>query len=141
VYSYTIKSFQSSGRCIFLDPLELLCFIYPVRPNTCRLYPVSFDIDNKGKKKVVLDSKKCPGIGLGIDINISEILKIEQKSLKEFIKDKHIFEKYLEEKFPINNSFIKNQKKIFIMKNTISNKNIIEPLVDLGLIPYSKKYF
>ena len=43
-----------SGRCIFHDGNE--CTIYPIRPTGCRLYPLSFDID---QQKAIYDSI-CP---------------------------------------------------------------------------------
>ncbi len=30
------------GRCVFLDPQEMRCTIYPYRPEGCRFYPIVY---------------------------------------------------------------------------------------------------
>ncbi len=35
------------GHCVFYDPSERRCIIYPWRPLGCRVYPIIYDLDGK----------------------------------------------------------------------------------------------
>jgi Fe-S-cluster containining protein len=142
VRNYSISSTPSSGRCIFLDPFELTCFIYAARPYTCQLYPVSFEFNETGKNKVVMDKENCPGIGVGDKLYFKEIEQIQLDFLNAFIKDMDNYRNYIEE----NNIVIKKKERIIntdrteYLRNqgtvfTRLNKKIFEPLVEKGLIP------
>lgn len=152
IKSYTVYN-VNSRKCIFLDPLELSCLVYPSRPYTCRLYPVSFESYPHGKNKVVIDIRNCPGVGIGDEVNFQEIQRIQRGSFKAFIEDWDCFEKYVKNKDIIvtgthsehifNDQQIRyffrldesKQKKHMYKELEKITKKIIEPLVEYGFIP------
>jgi len=73
---------KRNGRCIFLSK-EKKCTVYPVRPLTCRIFPLS----------VVIDEEKGCVDGLDLsDIVIDRFIRCrhrygEERPLKEFIRD------------------------------------------------------
>lgn len=50
----TLKN--QNGHCVFLNPLNNNCIIYPDRPTGCRFYPLIYD---EAQDRCVLDSD-CP---------------------------------------------------------------------------------
>jgi len=44
------------GHCVFLNPVDNSCTIYPYRPLGCRLYPIVYDLD----KDTVAVDEDCP---------------------------------------------------------------------------------
>lgn len=73
---------KRDGRCIFLS-MDKQCTVYPVRPLTCRIFPLSVVID---------DEKGCvDGLDLS-DIVIDRFIRCkhtygEKRSLQEFIRE------------------------------------------------------
>jgi len=51
---YVLKNVN--GHCVFLNPENNACTIYPYRPLGCRLYPLVYDVE----KGVVTVDKLCP---------------------------------------------------------------------------------
>lgn len=74
---YLLRSMYPTNRCVFLDPVENVCVVYPVRPHICRMYP--FKVVLTRSKKVAeirtLDRARetCLGLGSGDKINLAEI--------------------------------------------------------------------
>ena len=96
ICNYIIRSMPSTGRCVFLNPINKTCFIYPVRPATCRFYPFSIKINEANTYKIIIAFKNCPGIGIGKPINKEEIKETLQRSLDETQRDFTIYKKYIQ---------------------------------------------
>ncbi len=141
-----------SSKCIFLDDLKQTCFIYPSRPYTCKLYPISFEYYKESKNKVVIDLKNCPGIGIADKISIQKIEIIQKHSFNAYRNDMEVYNKYIRKedlkllninnirifnKYDMLNIFRLNESKHennLRNKNRLYNKKIIEPLFKMGLI-------
>lgn len=87
---YLLRSMYPTNRCVFLDPVENRCVVYPVRPHVCRMYP--FEVVLTRSKKVAeirtLESARetCHGLGSGDKINLAEVKETAlnyMKSLSE----------------------------------------------------------
>ena len=154
--NYTMYMMPSSGRCRFLDPLELTCFIHKVKPLTCRLFPFTANILENGTEVLVIVKEACPGLGKGNKVNVEEILKFHINYSNELKKDMMITLDFLIKRGIIKpkdegnkikiTSSIKNEVekanmellKSYYMKTKKEKppyKLIIEPLVEAGLIP------
>jgi len=155
ICNYIIRSMPSTGRCVFLNPINKTCFIYPVRPATCRFYPFSIKINEANTYKIIIAFKNCPGIGIGKPINKEEIKETLQRSLDETQRDFTIYKKYIQDKGikRIERERIKKIKDIdaalmeferswfeqyYLGKKSdvkYGEKMFIEPFAELGLIP------
>jgi len=67
------------GYCVFFEEATKLCNIYENRPQGCRFYPMTYDID---EKRCIID-KECPRPNLFY--NDEEIIKKTCKRVKEFL--------------------------------------------------------
>ncbi|MCS7366065.1 MAG: YkgJ family cysteine cluster protein [archaeon GB-1867-035] len=155
ICNYIIRSMPSTGRCVFLNPINKTCFIYPVRPATCRLYPFSIKIDEENIYKIIVALEDCPGIGMGNPINKEEIRETIQKFLDEMQIDITVYKKYIQDK-SIKRIGRKGRKEIKDVDEALEEferswfeqyylgkksdvkygeKMLIEPFAELGLIP------
>lgn len=163
VKTYTIYSMPTTGRCKLLNPIDSSCFIYQARPVVCRFYPFTHDVDENGVFRVKIGMENCPGYGSGTTINQTEIIEMTEKNLLEITKDAKNYRKIIEKKGFTKIQTKKLKKKItkkqveqkirefheswrqsyFFgkkgeMKSIFSkDKKIIEPLVELGEIPFN----
>ena len=94
VRNYLLRSLpsrvQPTGRCVFLNPITFKCFIYPVRPTSCRLYPFT-----TVKGKLVIALKQCPGIEKGKPIDINYMKKVLTESFSHLKKDAELVKNYI----------------------------------------------
>lgn len=96
VRNYTIHSMPSSGRCKLLNPIDMTCFAYPARPDTCRLYPFSEKKNRNGVTRIFLAMKNCPGIQKGSsNLDKREITRIVEEGPRKMRKDVMAYEKYI----------------------------------------------
>lgn len=71
---------QASGACIFLSQ-DLKCTVYEARPDQCRTYPFWPQI-LRDQLSWEWESLKCPGIGKGEVVPLTQIRKYEEFSKK-----------------------------------------------------------
>jgi len=164
VRSYTIHSMPSSGRCKLLNPIDMRCFVYPARPDTCRLYPFTQCRNAEGVIKIKLAMKNCPGIREGtFNLDKKEIEQIIREGPYKMGKDIASYEKFIADnditRLPVNTrkskiekvedvdqailEFEKNWRDTYFFgkkdkKSRLiakKRKKFIEPLAELGLIP------
>lgn len=96
VRNYTIHSMPSSGRCKLLNPNSRKCFVYPTRPNTCRLYPFAWRRDSAGAIIIELGMENCPGITKGrSNLDREEIKQMIEESFHNTKMDILAYEKYI----------------------------------------------
>lgn len=154
VRNYAVLSMPSSGRCIFLDPIERTCFVYPVRPYVCKLYPLTIEFHKQGLRRVTVGMKECPGIGDGERLDFNGIKRNDHEFLNLLFEDMERYESFVREKglTPIQAPKRAARKKdggvsehceepwlwryFFKMSgNSLPNKKVIEPFVEEGLMP------
>jgi len=89
--AYTYPKPDKKGVCSFLDVPTKLCFIQPVKPETCVAGPVTFDINLKTKKIewFVKESSSCPIVStLFKDKRIfSKHFKIAKRKILTLVKN------------------------------------------------------
>jgi Fe-S-cluster containining protein len=130
---YVLKNMQDSNRCIFFNPLENSCFIYPVRPMICRLYPFYSEMDLERGSIDIKSHKteKCPGLSSdspcdniylgkeGMDFaaiiynhyaTLSELLKPIDKEKSDYFRD--FYTDTLKYKLATEEEVEREQKKI-----------------------------
>ena len=154
----------SSGRCKLLNPIDMTCFVYPARSDTCRLYPFTSERDPMGVVKIKLAMKNCLGIGKGpFNLKKKEIEQLTKEGITKARKDMMAYEKYIKDK-NIKRLEVKPEKQkrnykdvrqailnfekhwrdayFFGERNNRltlmlqKGKRLIEPLADLGMIPH-----
>lgn len=163
VRNYTVHSMPSTGRCMLLNPIDMKCFVYEARPDTCRIYPFTQNVDDQRIWHLVVAMKNCFGLTNGpSNLNFKEyerILKEDQESMR---KDINTYEKYIAEK---GVEIIRSKKKrnihtskegqraimeyekswaeAYYMKKgnrrftqaLNKGKKFVEPLAEVGLVP------
>ena len=162
VKNYTIHSMPSTGRCKLLNPIDMKCFVYEARPDTCRIYPFTQG-DAKGNWRITLAMPNCPGVKTGqSNINIEEHRQLIAEGLKNAYKDMKAFEGYVKEKCieriktrrktksptpeEVDHEIAdleKNWRESYFSRKADKRfeqalkqgKRIIEPLAECGLIP------
>ena len=158
VRTYTVHSMPSTGRCKFLNPIDMTCFIYPARPATCRAYPFTITGEEKDVFKVIVAMENCPGLGRGQPLDKKMFIEAHQRHMEEIRRDTEVYMKYILEK---GIKIVKKEKRklkprdinemirewekawreqyFFGIKRGESvfkkGKKIIEPFAELGIIP------
>lgn len=155
VMKYMIQSMPSTGRCIFLDPISKYCFIYPVRPFICRIYPIVHRLE-QNVQKFYLD-EECKGIGRGNPIKTDNLQEELEKFLAQSQNDLQIVKKYIDNKGISMESDVEKrtdmltEEKLGTSENkwqemyygkkhqeqcvNLFSKELIEPLVELKIMP------
>jgi len=133
VKTYFLYSFKLTGRCIFLDPIDLTCLIFSVRPIACRLCPITAVVQ-PGKTRLTIGYSRCPGLNKGDYIDLDEKKNIVLKGYSWLERDFDIFKKYISNKVQTL-----NEKSLqFDDRNgRIVTKRLVDPFVKKGILPPS----
>lgn len=95
VRTHVIRLIPDSMRCIFYNPVQSSCLIYPARPLTCRLFP--YDVKNNCIV-MVDETDKCPGAGQGEPINLQRHIRLNAMCYQLLHDDDILFWKYADHK-------------------------------------------
>ncbi|MDQ1279378.1 MAG: Flagellin N-methylase [Thermoproteota archaeon] len=124
VRTHVLRLISNSMRCIFYNPLQSSCLIYPARPLTCRLFPYSL----KNNKIIMVDeTDTCPGAGQGEHVNLQRHIRLNTMCYQLLHYDDIIFWKYAAQK---GLRWIRDANK----QPHISTVTLIDPFLEIGQI-------
>jgi len=105
---------RPDGTCYFYDKKEKKCLIYKARPNFCRTFPFSFEVNEEedGIRMKYTEKGKiyCPGINKDSPlINKSKWLELGKKTIKDLNKNYFVMKEW--------NDRVRNEKIEASVKN------------------------
>ena len=146
IFSYVIWASKETWVCPFQNLSDFTCYIYPVRPFICKAYPFIPCKTIDEEYKITVDKNPCPGLCKGMYWDKEKFKEIFNQELFEQDADFQAFQKY-----KIDNGFkpeegvktICSTREKYYIGERISVENttitIIEPFVEMGLIPRKNK--
>lgn len=92
IKTHVITLLPESKRCVFYNPLVARCFIYEVRPVTCRLFPFTID---RMHLTLVSEGEHCPGVNVGAPIALRHYDALSQRCNDLLDHDQNLFWDYV----------------------------------------------
>jgi Fe-S-cluster containining protein len=92
IKTLVVTLLPKSRRCVFYNPILARCFIYPVRPVTCRLFPFTV---NETDLTLVSEGEHCPGVNTGAPITFQLYDSLTQQYNKLLQHDTNYFRNFV----------------------------------------------